>query len=212
MVSLLQVLAVVAFLTAIAGWFKVGMTLLPSITSAAIGALVSWSIFKAGRSQGKRSTTVDLYKEYYSQAFADDRVKAEFFFRKNRRNDWTGENPYDLPDPEKWRSGYSSVTRYFHRVSILYQRNEMQRDLAQELLSRELGYWFAIAFLPMRDRTDWWTKDAIYNLGRAFFEGKRRDLFRRGYLDGCDAKKKRAKATRKVFTPRSHYKRSTPRR
>ncbi len=185
-----QIAAVFLIMTAVAGLLQFGTLLAPALTSAVIGAVVSWSIFKAGRNQGKRATTLELYKEYYTQSFADDRVKAERFFRKHRRNEWTNVNPYDLDDPEGWRSGYSSVTRYFHRVAILYQQNEIQRDLAHELLSRELGYWFAMSFLPRRDRNDWWTKDAIYDLGARFWEGKRRDLFRLGYLDACRARKK----------------------
>lgn len=190
MLSIIFVVTLLALAMAVGGLLSIGASLVPALTSVPIGGVVSWSIFRANREQGKRNNTLELYKDYYSSDFAEKRVKAEKFFRKNRRSDWAGVDPYELPDSEEWRDGYSAVARYFHRVAVLYERGELNRDLASELLARELGYWFAVAFLPMRKRTDWWTRDAIYGLAREFRTGSYRQLFRRGYLQGCKSKRK----------------------
>lgn len=139
-------------------------TILPSLVSVVGSTIVAWAVFQAGRTQDRIKTTLDLHKDYYSPAFAISRNMAEHFYQLHYARDWTVVNPYDLDDPEDKLKGYSEVVRYFHRLSILWQRERMDEDLVTDLFSREMGYWMGFIFEPMNARTDWWTKPDIYRL------------------------------------------------
>lgn len=139
-------------------------TVLPSLVSVLGSTIVAWAVFGAGRTQDRIKTTLDLHKDYYSPLFALSRNMAEHFYQFHHANDWSTENPYDLEDPEDKLKGYSEVLRYFHRLSILWQRDRLDDDLLTDLFSREMGYWMGFIFEPMGARTDWWTKSDIYRL------------------------------------------------
>lgn len=139
-------------------------TILPSLVSVVGSTIVAWAVFQAGRTQDRIKTTLDLHKDYYSPAFAISRNMAEHFYQLHHARDWAAVNPYDLDDPEDKLKGYSEVVRYFHRLSILWQRERLDEDLVTDLFSREMGYWMGFIFEPMNARTDWWTKPDIYRL------------------------------------------------
>lgn len=115
-------------------------TILPRLVSVVGSTIVAWAVFQAGRTQDRIKTTLDLHKDYYSPAFAISRNTAEHFYQLHHARDWAAANPYDLDDPEDKLKGYSEVVRYFHRLSILWQRERLDEDLVTDLFSRGMGY------------------------------------------------------------------------
>lgn len=72
---------IVVMLLALAGaGIALGLTtVLPSVVSVLGSTLVAWAVYRAGRTQDRIQTTLDLHKEYYSPAFATSRRQAEHF-------------------------------------------------------------------------------------------------------------------------------------
>jgi hypothetical protein len=160
-------------------------TILPSLVSVVGSTIVAWAVYRAGRTQDRIKTTLDLHKDYYSPAFAISRNMAEHFYQFHHYRDWAAVNPYDLDDPEDNLKGYSEVVRYFHRLSILWQRDRLDHDLVTDLFPRETGYWMGFVFEPMNARTDWWTKPDIYLLAEHL---KRANAvnYSQGFQEGLD--------------------------
>lgn len=176
---------IVAALVAIAGTgvFLGLASLLPSALSVAGSGLVAFAVFKAGRTQDRIRTTLELHKEFYSPTFAASRRDAEHFYQLHHERDWGNVNPYELDDPEDKLKGYSEVLRYFHRLSILWQRDRLDEELLSSLFSREMGYWMGLIFEPMSGRTDWWTKSDILKLA-AHLGDAGSESYRQGEADG----------------------------
>lgn len=147
---------------------------------AAIGGTVSLAIFMATRHQSRRQATLDLFAEYYSADFANERRQAARFMRKNKTVDWSRNDPYELGRDDPDLAGYGAVLRFWQRVATLYRENEIHRTLTQRLLSREMGEWNARIFHPMRDRKGMYVLAPVADLAYKFSIGERRDDFRAG--------------------------------
>lgn len=158
-------------------------TALPAIVSVLGSSLVAWAVYRAGRTQDRIKTTLELHKEYYSPSFGTARTQAEHFYQLHHDRDWGAINPYDLDDPEDKLKGYSEVLRFFHRLSILWQRARLDEDLLASLFSREMGYWMGFVFEPMDARTDWWTKPDIKRLAE-HLKSSGGDLYVHGREEG----------------------------
>ena len=156
----------------------------PALWAAAIGACVTVSIFLITRQQSRRQVTLDLHKEFYSHAFAEQRGKATRFFRRYATTDWSRLSPGNLPDPDDNHQGYSEVLRFWHRVAVLYENGALDRSLAQRLLSRELGYWFGFVFEDMRERPDMFTRELLFGLSYQFETGEGKGLYLAGLQSG----------------------------
>lgn len=157
-----------------------------SVWTALLGASVAISIGWTSRLQARRQATLDLHREYYSHRFAEARLTAARFFKRYPDQDWSKQGPYDLPDPDNTREGYSEVLRFWHRVAVLYENGALDRALTEKLLSRELGHWFGLVFESMRLRKDMYTKDLLFRLRDRFLVGEDPESFRSGYRDGAE--------------------------
>jgi hypothetical protein len=155
-----------------------------SLIGAGVGATVSLAIFMAGRVQGRRQTALDLFKEYYSADFADQRRAAARFMTKHRDADWSSNDPYELGRDDDDLAGYGAVLRYWQRVATLYNEKELSRGLTQRLLSRELGQWSARIFEPMQRRKGMYVLDMVVELARRFSIGERPSDYAVGLLEG----------------------------
>lgn len=177
-------------LTLLSLWIVIGLVAheLPqaagSLIGAGVGATVSLAIFMAGRAQGRRQTTLDLFKEYYSADFADQRRAAARFMNKYRDVDWSSNDPYEIGRNDEDLDGYGEVRRYWQRVATLYNENELSRGLAQRLLSRELGHWSGRIFMPMRQRKGMYVLDMVVELARRFSIGERPENYTAGIKEG----------------------------
>lgn len=73
-------------------WMALGLvahavpTIAGTLIGAGVGATVSVAVYAATRAQARRQTTLDLFKEYYSAEFADQRRKAERFVAGGERS------------------------------------------------------------------------------------------------------------------------------
>lgn len=163
-----------AALWSVIGWLARGNPQsVGSLVGAGVGATVALSIFLAGRAQGRRQTTLDLFKEYYSADFAMQRRAAEQFMDGHRAVDWSRNDPYVIGRDDDDLAGYGAVLRFWQRVATLYDEGEINRGLAQRLLSRELGYWDVKIIQPMRGRKGMYVRDMIADLVRRFSIGER---------------------------------------
>lgn len=178
----------VAFLLALWVVLGVGAYLFPAIAGTLIGggvgATVSVAVFTATRGQAKRNTALDLFKEYYSADFADQRRKAERFMAKHADVDWSANDPYLLDETDTDLSGYSAVLRFWQRVATLHNEGEIPPGLIQRLLSRELGFWNTKLFQPMKARKGMYVRGPIIDLAEKFATGQGRSAFEAGELDG----------------------------
>lgn len=156
----------------------------PAILSAAISASVTFGIAYISRHQSRRQVTLDLHKEFYSHEFAEQRGKATRFFKRYATADWSKLSPSELSDPDGTHQGYSQVLRFWHRVAVLYENDALDRPLAQRLLSRELGYWFGLAFEDMRERQGMFTRKLLFGLQYQFEIGESRNLYFAGLRAG----------------------------
>lgn len=134
--------------------------------------------------QAKRNTALDLFKEYYSADFADERRKAERFMAKHANVDWSANDPYLLDETDTDLSGYSAVLRFWQRVATLHNEGEIPPGLIQRLLSRELGFWNAKLFQPMKARKGMYVRGPIVDLAAKFAKGRGRSAFEAGERDG----------------------------
>lgn len=163
-----------AALWSVIGWLARGNPQsVGSLVGAGVGATVALTIFLAGRAQGRRQTTLDLFKEYYSADFATQRRSAEEFMERHRAMDWSRNDPYVVGRDDDGLAGYGAVLRFWQRVATLYNEGEVNRSLAQRLLSRELGYWDAKIIEPMSGRKGMYVRDMISDLVRRFSIGER---------------------------------------
>ncbi len=147
---------------------------------AAIGGTVSLAIFMATRHQSRRQATLDLFAEYYSADFANERRRAARFMTKNKAVDWSRNDPYHLGRDDPDLAGYGAVLRFWQRVATLYHENEIHRTLTQRLLSREMGEWNARIFHPMRDRRGMYVLGPVTDLAYKLSTGERRDDYKAG--------------------------------
>lgn len=144
-----------------------------SLLSGGVSATVAVAIFLATWAEARRATTLDLFKEYYDADFAAQRRAAERFMRKHAAVDWGSNDPYDIGADDPDLAGYGAVLRFWHRVAILYDEGEINRGLAQAILSRELGHWSATIIEPMAPRQGMYVRLAIADIARRFSIGKR---------------------------------------
>lgn len=154
-----------------------------------VGGLITLCIFWSTRYQAKRQVVLDLHKEYYSETFALSRAKAERFLRLYNDVDWKETNPYRMLDPKDDRPGYAAVVRYWHRVAILYKNNQLDVNLAHDLMARDLGFWYGRLIEPMRFRDGMYTLDDLLWLVDMFKMRTSGRRFNSGY---ADALKRRA--------------------
>lgn len=155
-----------------------------TLIGAGVGATVSVAVYAATRSQARRQTTLDLFKEYYSANFAELRRMAERFMAKHAGVDWSVNDPYllDATDPDL--PGYGAVLRYWQRVSIFYREGEVARGLLQRLLGRELGFWNVHIFEVMAARKGMYVRGPVVDIAYRMSIGEGRSLFEEGERDG----------------------------
>ncbi len=155
-----------------------------TLIGAGVGATVSVAVFAATRGQARRQTALDLFKEYYSGDFADLRRMAERFMARHADVDWSRNDPYLLGTDDPDLAGYGAVLRFWQRVATLYREREIPQSLSQRLLSRELGFWNARIFTPMKARKGMYVRGPIVDLAYRFSIGEARDAFEAGGTDG----------------------------
>lgn len=157
---------------------------LQSVITVAGAAIVAFGVYAAGRKQSRIETTLEMHEEYYSSDFGRARRQAERFVRLHFDVEWSCNDPYDLPDPERLREGYSQMVRFYHRLAVLMARGRLDRGLASDLFSRELGVWFGIVFEAMSVRQNWWTHRMIFDLARRLSRAGGARLLRDGLDEG----------------------------
>ena len=145
---------------------------------------MSVAVFAATRGQARRQTALDLFKEYYSGDFAELRRRAERFMARHAAVDWSRNDPYLLGASDPDLAGYGAVLRFWQRVATLYHEREVPRGLIQRLLSRELGFWNARIFAPMKARKGMYVRGPIVDLAYRLSIGEGRDAFEAGGIDG----------------------------
>jgi hypothetical protein len=181
----LKALAILIMTVAIAGLVAGISPILPALISVTGTAVVALLVYRAGQAQNRITNTLDAHREYYNHEFAESRQIALQFFRVNAGRPWSKTNPYDVPDPGGLLKGYSEVLRYFHRLALLWEHNRIEKPIVGQMFAREMGYWMGVAFDPMKEREDWWTKSMIFKLSddlRASKDGQAafQDGFSRG--------------------------------
>lgn len=162
---------------------------------AGVGATVSVAVFLANRYQARRGTTLDLLSEYYSPEFAENRRSAERFMVKHGDTDWSVSDPYESWPEDPDLRGYGAVVRYWQRVAILDREGELKSDLAKRLLAREIGFWDALVFQPMRGRSNMYVRDLLARLITRFSKGTSAEAFEAGAEAGRALAGRRAKVT-----------------
>lgn len=155
-----------------------------TLLSGGIAGTVAIAIFWAGRVAGRRETTLELHREYYSDDLAAARTGATDFMLRHRDVDWATSDPYVVGAGDADLAHYSTVVRFWHRVAVLYDEGEIDRGLAQRLMSRELGHWRALILEPMEARKDMWTRAMLVELARRFSIGERPRDFADGLARG----------------------------
>lgn len=131
-----------------------------------------------------RKVSMDTYKEFFSEDLAASRYAAEQMLERHGDRDWTRDDPYDLPDPDGLKTGYAAVTRFWSRLAILYQEEELDREFTEKLLSRMAGYWWGLVYERMTQRPKMFTGPSIRKLCDALRTGSRSDEFEAGYRSG----------------------------
>lgn len=171
-------------------WMALGLvahavpTIAGTLIGAGVGATVSVAVYAATRAQARRQTTLDLFKEYYSADFADQRRKAERFMAGHADVDWSINDPYVLGANDPDLAGYGAVLRYWQRVSTFYREGEVSKGLLQRLLGRELGFWNVRIFRVMAARKGMYVRGPIVNLAYRISIGEGRSAFEEGERDG----------------------------
>lgn len=157
----------------------------PSLIGAAIGGTVAIGVLVSNRHQARRQLALDLHREYYSHAFSKTRRRALWFFRRHAGIDWSEVNPIDLNDPDDTRDAYFEVLRYWQRVATLYEAGAIHEGLSQQLLSRELGIWFAAALEETTKRKGLYVGAQIRRLRQSFATGEGVADYRQGLKEGA---------------------------
>lgn len=159
---------------------------LPPLIGALVGAVIALLIWRLGRRNDRKKTTLELYRTYYSKDFGAARFLAAEMVRGLPETDWSAKEPFDLKISEAHKDGYSEVVRFFHLLAILYRENEIQRELARKLFAREYGYWLAMLFDRARNRASWWTGPAILELEKHFRSEPASSNFEEGHKEGLE--------------------------
>lgn len=178
--------------------------LLPLLISAALSAGVTFLVLRLNRrreddlqriSRGRelRKVSMDLYREFFSEELAGSRYDAERYFELNADRDWRRTDPYQLSDPEGTRKGYAAVTRFWARVAILYEEEELDRPFCEKLLSRMAGYWWGLVYETMTTRKTMFTGSSIADLFGRLRTGSRSQEFAAGYASGIGRMKESAR-------------------
>ncbi|MCW6511271.1 hypothetical protein [Lichenifustis flavocetrariae] len=165
-----------------------------TLIGAGVGAVVSIAIFGITKSQNKRGTTLDLFKEYYSADFALLRRRAERFMISHRDVDWVKNDPYDIGRRDEDLAGYGAVLRFWQRVALLFTEDELDRTLIQRLLARELAHWQVLVFEPVFVRKNIYVRETIGRLTHAVANGPAREAFKAGVRDGESMKRRMSSA------------------
>ncbi|MEH3038794.1 MAG: hypothetical protein PGN21_01800 [Sphingomonas paucimobilis] len=161
------------------------VTISPALIGAAIGGTVAIGVLVSNRHQARRQLALDLHREYYSHAFSKTRRRALWFFRRHAGVDWSRVNPIDLADPDDTRDAYFEVLRFWQRVATLYEAGAIHEGLSQQLLSRELGIWFATALEETTKREGLYVGAQIRRLREAFAIGEGVVAYREGLREGA---------------------------
>lgn len=162
-------------------WWVHGERLLPAVIAFA----AAYFFNRLSRRREKRKLSLETYGEFFSEEVASNRYRAETFFERHADVDWSSRDPYDVPDPDGHRVGYAAVTRYWARLSILFEENELDRRLTSKVLGRLMGYWWGLAYEEMTRRSNMYTArdiDRLFNAVRNGRSGGRQ--FQLGYESG----------------------------
>lgn len=187
------------------GWLSANADKLVSVLiSAILSAGVTFIVLRLNRVRENairaetlrrelRKISMDTYKEFFSEDVAASRYDAERMLERFGDRDWTREDPYDLPDPDGLRTGYAAVTRFWARLAILYQEEELDREFTEKLLSRMAGYWWGLVYERMTQRSKMFTGPSIRKLCDALRTGSRSDEFEAGYRSGVARRNEHAR-------------------
>ena len=165
---------------------------LPTIIGSTVSALVALSVLYLGRKRELRKLSLDMYKELYSQESSSDRSKTEKMVLDRPEIDWNNVDPYSLSDIDELRDGYANLTRFFVRLSIIYNEKELDRKLADKLFSYVAGYWWGIIYERIVSRDNMYTKNDIVYIFRSFENGSKSNDFSAGYQSALKIRKNKA--------------------